>query len=229
MRSGILVFVISAATFFCSPTHAADRCPHLLYASGFDRAPMAGSKDAVLEAVQRGAPIRIGWGLDFDNDGTSDLSHWANADFISVFEGEVFGQVRAIQRQRPIRGEATISLIEGVEWRGSFGTNGMMEGAFSNDRDVPTNVPTQILWCEDRPAAPRWQAVFKSGVNGEVLDGDITLLIAAIRAGQPIQIGWGLSAEQNGEPISVEHLISPDFLTITNEQHVVAQLPEHIA
>src|SRR5262245_46222306 len=69
-----------------------------------------GSKAGLRSAVERGLPLRIGWSLDFDGDGKPDLSHWADAVFITEFEGEVFTQIVPIRRQTPRRGEAHVEL-----------------------------------------------------------------------------------------------------------------------
>ncbi|MGF1606612.1 MAG: hypothetical protein ACFB22_09765 [Rhodothalassiaceae bacterium] len=72
--------------------------------------------------------------------------------------------------------------------------------------------------------APAWRPVYVNGPDGETLSGDKQMLFAAIRAGQPIRVGWGLSRGAD----AVEHIAEPVFLSITDDAHVVAQLPEHV-
>jgi len=50
----------------------------------------SGTKDAVLSAFKAGLPLRVDWSLDVDPDGTPEVSHWADAGFLTEFEGEVF-------------------------------------------------------------------------------------------------------------------------------------------
>ncbi len=204
-------------------------CPQPYYESGFDRVGLRGSKSALKDAVQRGEAIRLGWAIDFDGDGTADLSHWSPASFLTVWEGEVFAQVTAIHRQRPRRGEATVALpADYEEWRGLLGTDGRLQGAFSSGR-AASEVAVRIVWCPARVPAPAWVPLFTNGTGGEVLSGSKKALFAAIRAGLPLQIGWGLARDGDGARKSVEHVITPDFVTIVDGEHVVAQLPEHIA
>ena len=207
----------------------AEKCPYLFYATDFDRSRLGGSKAALVEAVERGDPIRLGWELDFDKNGEADILHWADASFLTLWEGEVFTQVRAIHRQRPLRGEGDMNLSdEFIEWRASMGTTGRVEGAFSDGQKMPP-IPARIYWCAAAAPDPVWTPVYKNGLNGEALEGSKEDLFAAIRAGQPIQIGWGLARELNGAPASVEHLAAPVFIGIGDDSHVVAQLPEHVA
>lgn len=224
----------AAALLTIVPTGAAlaqqaAQCPHLLFSTGFDRNPVGGSKAALVDAVTRGEPVRIGWELDFDDDDEADILHWTDASYLSVWEGEVYAQVQAIHRQRPIRGEGDMELPdEFIEWRASLGTTGRVDGAFSNGEKMPS-IPARIFWCAASAPDPIWTPVYKNGLNGEALEGSKEDLFAAIRAGQPIQIGWGLVREIDGEPASVEHLAAPVFLGIGDDKHVVAQLSEHIA
>lgn len=205
------------------------RCPHLFYATGFDGEAIGGSKADLVAAVERGEPIRIGWELDFGDNGDADILHWTDAAYLSVWEGEVYTQVQAIHRQRPVRGEGDMVLPdEFIEWRASLGTTGRVDGAFSNGQKMPS-IPARIFWCAASSPEPIWTPVYKNGLNGEALEGSREDLFAAIRAGQPVQIGWGLAREVGGESASVEHLAAPVFLGIGNGEHVVAQLPEHIA
>ncbi|MEO0973888.1 MAG: hypothetical protein AAFX85_12415 [Pseudomonadota bacterium] len=207
-------------------------CPTQLFASDFDGQPEAGSKAAVREAVAAGAPLRLGWELDFDNDGVGDLSHWAEADFLTEWEGEVFAQVRAIHRQRPVRGDKRVELpAPWNEWRGILGTDGSLSGALSTPLDSAGGANTRgvrIVWCN--ASAPAWRVLYRHDAQGEPLEGSLDALHRAIRAGQSLRIGWGVRVTREGEPPrAVEHMIAPVFLTITGEGHVSAQLPEHVA
>ena len=230
-------FIMAACTvagvcIAVAPASAQDAptCTGLLFATGFNKEPTHGSKDALIDAVNRGASIRVGWDLDFNGDGTSDLTHWADANFLSIFEGEVFTQIDTINTQRPQRGQADIKLTDTYNgWRGSMGPNGRFEGIDANGNQFPEHIPSRVRWCAPGNAAPGWALLYRNGPDGEALAGSKQALFAAIRSGQPIQIAWGFGAERNGEPLSVEHLIEPVFLTIVNGSDVVAQMPEHIA
>lgn len=204
-------------------------CPIPLLEIGFDGEIVGGSKQSLVNASQRGEPIRVGWNLDFDEDAASDLSHWSDAALLSVFEGEVFAQVEAIHRQTPIRGEAEIVLTDNFSvWHGLIGSNGVLQGRFA-EREAVGRRNVHMLWCSNRVPNPAWASVYRSGLNGEALEGSRDRLLSAIRAGQPIRIGWGMGRTRDGVRRSVEHVVAPDFVTITNESDVVAQLPEHIA
>jgi hypothetical protein len=114
----------------------------------------AGSKERLRSAVQMGLPIRIGWSIDFDRDGKPDLSHWADAMFITEFEGEIFTQIAEIRRQTPKRGAGHIELSATPQrWTGSIGSNGFLEGAFDDDQK-PIRLRIKGIWRID-PRVPR--------------------------------------------------------------------------
>jgi hypothetical protein len=114
----------------------------------------AGSKERLRSAVQMGLPLRIGWSIDFDRDGKPDLSHWADAVFLTEFEGEVFAQIVEIRRQTPKRGAGHVELSETPQrWTGSIGSNGLLEGAFDDDQK-PTRLRVRAIWRID-PRVPR--------------------------------------------------------------------------
>ena len=106
-----------------------------------------GGKDALLRAFHDGLPIRVGWWLDPDGDGKADLAHWADASFLTEFEGHVFTQLPDIQAQSPLRGKARVMMPAGRKrWTGLLGTNGMLEGHFDDGSD-PISVRVRTIWC----------------------------------------------------------------------------------
>lgn len=105
-------------------------------------------------AVRSGLPLRVGWSLDADRDGTPDLTHWADAAFVTEFEGEVFAQIPEIRRQAPRRGTRHVELSTASQrWSGSLGSDGILEGAF-DDGQEPTRVRVRVVMCVD-PRVPR--------------------------------------------------------------------------
>lgn len=106
-----------------------------------------GAKDALVRAVRDGLPIRVGWSLDPDGDGKPDLSHWAEASFLTEFEGHVFAQIPDIQRQSPLRGQARVVMPAGRQrWTGLVGTNATLEGHF-DDGSETRPVKVRTIWC----------------------------------------------------------------------------------
>jgi hypothetical protein len=77
------------------------------------------------------------------------------------------------------------------------------------------------------PAVPSWRLAYQHDAQGRALSGSKEALLKAIRRGDPVRVAWGLETDDG--KISVEHTADPVFLTIMNGDHVVIQLPEHIA
>ncbi|MEM7701551.1 MAG: hypothetical protein AAF251_06395 [Pseudomonadota bacterium] len=204
-------------------------CNQPLFGTDLEGSASHGSKDALIEAVNKGTSLRIGWGLDFDGDGASELVHWADAEFLTVWEGEVYTQVGPVHAQTPIKGQSRVEIkSDNSEWRGSIGTNGILEGRFDGQKTELTALRVETLWCSEEKSGQAWVLLYRNGADGEDLEGSKQALFSAIRAGLPIQIGWGLLRDSQGASRSVEHLVAPVFVTITNGSEVTAQLPEHI-
>jgi hypothetical protein len=145
----ILVFVLVSV-----PAASAQGCSPPLLVVEQDGRVSAGSKERLRSVVRMGLPLRIGWSIDFDRDGKPDLSHWADAAFITEFEGEVFTQIVEIRRQTPKRGEGHVELSAApLRWTGSIGSTGLLEGAFDDDQK-PTRLRVRATWCID-PRVPR--------------------------------------------------------------------------
>ena len=230
-----LAFALALTLSCAAPAVAQDAvCSvgHLLTVEP-DGSVSRGTKDRLRSAVAGGLPLRVGWSLDFNADGVVDVAHWSDAGFISVFEGEIFAQVADIQRQTPVRGQATIRMSVGRQrWSGIVGTNAVLEGHL-DDGSAPTSLRVRSTWCVDPRAAacaPQWRLVYRHDADGRPTDGSKEMLLEAIRRGAPLRVAWGFAADRPAlGPVAVEHAIDPVFVTVMGGEHVFVQLPEHIA
>lgn len=205
------------------------QCRDVLFATDAKGATVAGSKDELRRHVHSGSPVRVAWAIDGDADGRVDVTHWADAMFLTEFENEIFTQISEIRRQSPKRGTAAITFgAEPQRWTGMLGTNGMVEGAFDTAGE-PHRLRVATWWCRIPPAAnctSQWRLAYHHDIDGRVVAGRKEALVDAVRRGYPIRLTWGMSVPSKN--ISVEHVAEPVFATITNGREVVAQLPEHI-
>lgn len=227
--------IVAALALICLalPAHAQDlACAigHLVTVEP-DGSVSRGSKDRLRRVVANGAPLRIGWSIDGNADGVADVAHWADAGFVTDFEGEIFAQIEDIQRQSPQRGQARVLMPAGRQrWSGLLGTNGMLEGHF-DDGTVPSSARVRSTWCIDPRAAscaPQWRMVYRHDADGKPVDGNKSALFDAIRRGAALRLAWGFATSAAAGPIAVEHVAEPVFVTVMNAEHVFVQLPEHI-
>ena len=72
-----------------------------------------------------------------------------------------------------------------------------------------------------------WRAVYKNDQNGETVSGNIDTLIAGIRAGYDVRVGWGWQREQGDSTLSLEHIATPIYMSIIQEKHVSAIIDAH--
>lgn len=142
-------------TLWPAQVQATSVCPGHLLTVETDGRASAGSKAALKSAVMAGEPIRIGWTLDWNDDGKIDVTHWADAMFLTIFEDDVFTQTPAIHRQTPLPGRSDIELTaEPTLWSSSLGTNGLWRGRFSNSNQTVA-FKVRSWWCRDPRGAPR--------------------------------------------------------------------------
>jgi len=75
---------------------------------------------------------------------------------------------------------------------------------------------------------PEWNLIYQNDQEGRSVSGDKRELIAAVRKGYPIRIGWA-SRRRNDSTRSVEHVVDGEFLTIANGLEVFAQIKPFLA
>jgi hypothetical protein len=73
-----------------------------------------------------------------------------------------------------------------------------------------------------------WIAVYKHDGAGRALSGDKAALIAAVRRGQSVRVGWGMRHPRDSTR-SVEHTAAAEFTTIVDDAEVFVQVTEHVA
>ena len=69
----------------------------------------------------------------------------------------------------------------------------------------------------------QWRLVYENDADGMPLQGSKADLIAAVRSGQDIRIGW-VHQRPNDPQRKVEHTTIAKFLTIMSDKHVFAQI-----
>ncbi|AXT60372.1 hypothetical protein D1816_08410 [Aquimarina sp. AD10] len=136
-----------------------------------------GDKSKLIDAVRLGYPIRIGWG-------SNRVEHVADADFLTIFEGEeVFAQIKTILGQAPrIDGDSLkIRFRTQNHWTSIAGTNGYTTSIMTNymqdtlvggDKDryrsstwyvlYPNhglNIEAKPLWQKTSPNWEKWKKV----------------------------------------------------------------------
>ena len=70
--------------------------------------------------------------------------------------------------------------------------------------------------------SPQWRFLFANGPNGEEVGGKRADLLAALRRGSPLRVGWGEAAKDGSW--SVEEFSNVSFTNVIGGRHVVAQL-----
>ena len=111
-------------------------CPppswRLVYRHDADGKPMAGVKEALLDAVRRGTPIRLAWGGAFTTPtGMVTVEHVAEPVFTSITGGEVFAQLPEHIAQASYVDPAEATFEKGsVMWRGLLGSTGSFDAVY---------------------------------------------------------------------------------------------------
>lgn len=134
-----------------------------------------GDKSKLIDAVRLGYPVRIGWG-------SNRIEHVANADFLSIFEGEeVFAQINTIVGQAPQKTGDSLKVRFRTQnhWTSISGTNGYSTSLMTNylqdtlvgggtDKNIATtwyvlfpshqlDIEARPLWRKDSPNWKKWE------------------------------------------------------------------------
>lgn len=72
-----------------------------------------------------------------------------------------------------------------------------------------------------------WKSVYQNDEHGNRLAGNLDSLIAGIRNGYDLRVGWGVEAEREDTLIRIEHIAKPLFLTIIQEKDVSIVIDAH--
>lgn len=109
---------------------------------------ISGDRNQLLEYVQNGNPIRVGWTLKFKNPQTgkdASLQHWADAGFLTVINNHVFAQISSIYQQGPAFSDPPgVFLVNNKPdgWVAIIGTTGVMRQKFN---PVDANIPEDMI------------------------------------------------------------------------------------
>ena len=90
-----------------------------------------GAIDDLIRAIQLGTKIRVGWSLDSNKDGKPDITHWIDANFLTILSGHVFNQIEPIYKQVPKTQIPQVNIIPStMMWTGIIGTNGILQSRY---------------------------------------------------------------------------------------------------
>lgn len=72
-----------------------------------------------------------------------------------------------------------------------------------------------------------WRPIYKHDENGNLISGNIDSLIAGIRNGYSVRVGWGWERELGDSIMRLEHIAEPIYLSIIQEKNVSAIIDAH--
>lgn len=72
-----------------------------------------------------------------------------------------------------------------------------------------------------------WKAVYMHSENGQSIDGNIDSLIAGIRKGYAMRIGWGWEKQLGDSILKLEHVAEPLFTSIIQGKSVSVIIDPH--
>jgi len=105
--------------------------PKVLVKTNTEGKVIEGSIESLIQAIQEGNNIRVGWSLDFNKDGKPNVEHLVDAKFLTILSGHVFNQIDPIFAQAP---NAKIPQIQignnDIKWTAVIGTNGVLMSRF---------------------------------------------------------------------------------------------------
>ncbi len=118
---------ITLIIFFLISSVSRGQESEVLLRTDFNGKVVEGSLDVLIETIQKGDAIRIGWQLDFNDDNIPDLEHWINGKFLTIMNGHVFNQIDPIYAQAPMSEIPQVEISNSpLQWTAIIGTNGKL-------------------------------------------------------------------------------------------------------
>jgi len=127
----------------------------IIYESDNDGNTILGNRETLVNYIQNGTPIRVGWVLKFkhpQNDSIVEMQHWADAGFITTLNGHAFAQINSIYQQGPgISNPPSVFLVNDKPhgWVAIIGTTGVMRQKYTRDEDMIAMMKQSGLSNED--------------------------------------------------------------------------------
>lgn len=98
-----VLFLALFGTMFSQENSNSKNLYEVIYEADKDGNRISGNLDDLIKYVQNGNPIRVGWEfppLFFPSDDKKyTLEHWADGNFVSIYNGQVFAQIQSIYGQ----------------------------------------------------------------------------------------------------------------------------------
>jgi len=111
----MLVLLLPSKAF----SHTAEVHWQSVYHHGPNGKTISGNKEKLFEAVRKGQQIRIYMKL-------KTVEHSMDANFITIFENEIYAQIDQIKGQKPNKSTKLLEL-RANEFNGLYSTNGLYE------------------------------------------------------------------------------------------------------
>ena len=114
----------------------------IVYEADENGLAISGSLDSLISLVNQGNSVRVGWEIPLHlKDGKSlTIKHWADAGFLTIIDGHLFGQVQGIFEQAPAPMTPPKLLIVSNTpnaWVGIIGTTGILRNNYKGPADKP--------------------------------------------------------------------------------------------
>lgn len=115
---------------------ALDPCPsewRFLFANGPDGEDIAGSRTALIAAVRRGSPLRVGWG-EAAPDGSWSVEEFSNVGFTNIMAGhDLVVQLEPAMIQSDYLDAKKATLRDPpLEWRAVMSTDGRFDAQMTD-------------------------------------------------------------------------------------------------
>lgn len=144
--AAIIFFPFSAA---CQQSSKTESLYKVIYEADRDGNRISGSLAELIELVDNGNPVRVGWELVQKwPDTVTVMRHWTDGGFVTTLRGQVFAQIRGIFGQ----GFSHIDMDPGIflstdipnSWVAVVGTDGNMRSKFQK-QEWMNEVPEEEL------------------------------------------------------------------------------------
>ena len=142
MKSIFTIFILISGFFVYEVFGQSNNGNEIIYEADRDGNSIKGNLEELLDYVQSGNPVRVGWVLKMihpQSKDTLEMQHWSDAGFITTLRGHVFAQIKPIFQQGPgLDIPPNVFLVNGEPngWVAILGTTGDFRQKYKPDEEM---------------------------------------------------------------------------------------------
>lgn len=158
----IITSTLFSQTVWCQSAQTSQSLYKVIYEADNEGNRLSGDLDLLIELVNNGNPVRVGWELIQKwPDSTTVMTHWTDGGFVTTQRGHVFAQIEGIfgQGVAHISSETPAVFLSTAipnSWVAVIGTTGVLTSKFAKQDWMNDLTDEQIKSMETMKVKTKW-------------------------------------------------------------------------